>query len=152
MRYEYIEPFVSSAMKVLDTFLESDIAKGSCTLVQAESISEEISVVVRLKGDSEGSMMLNMPSETALSVSNAIFREHFESLNSSGVDSLLELANMIAGNAASVLNNMGFDIRVQPPELIVKGKRAALITGEAFQIPFFTEFGEITMNASINAD
>ena len=69
------------------------------------------------------------------------------------MDSIAELANMIAGNATSALNDRGFDFTVYPPVIVrkedLKNKAARI---EAFQIPLFTEYGEIIMNVSLRTN
>lgn len=152
MRYEFIEPFINSTIKVLDNYLQTDITKGSCNLVRADQIREEIAVVVNLKGDSEGSILLNMPKETALNICNIMLGENFESLTPTGIDAIAELANMIAGKATTVLNNLGHDFRVLPPRVLVKLDSLDLSLVEIFQVPLFTEYGEITMNVSLNTN
>lgn len=153
MRYEYIEPFVTSTIRVLDTVIQSDIAKGEISLVRGDEITEDIAIVVRLRGDSDGSIVLNMQTDTALRIGNIMFGDAFETMTPAVMDSIAELANMIAGNATSALNDLGFDFKVLPPLIIarneLKGKMHEI---EAFQIPLFTECGEITMNVALRTN
>lgn len=149
MRYEYIEPFISSAIRVLDTVIQSDISRGEVALVSGEP-GGEVSVVIPLSGDAEGSIVLNMDSETALRISGVMNCEPFESLTPLVMDSIAELANMIAGNSASALNSLGHDFVVSPPaELCRRTYGGRPESREAFQIPLFTELGEIIMNIAL---
>ena len=64
-----------------------------------------------------------------------------------------ELANMIAGNATSTLANMGFKFNVSIPHVVIKeefGNRIPAI--ETFQVPLFTECGEITINVALRTN
>lgn len=150
MRYEYIEPFVNSTVKIFDSVVQCDIAKGNISLVGVDEIDGDVSVVIRLKGDSDGSIILNMDAKTAIRVCNVMNSGDFDSVTPFGMDSISELANMIAGNAASELNDMGFDFEVSPPLIVndtfAKGKISQV---EVFQIPLFTECGEITINVAV---
>jgi chemotaxis protein CheX len=153
MRYEYIEPFVASTIKVMGSVMQTDIAQGEVSLVMDDEISGDIAIVVRVKGDSEGHIVLNMYTDTAVSISNVMFGDDLEALTPIGMDSIAELANMIAGNATSALNDLGFDFKVYPPLIIRKDDlktKAARI--EAFQIPLFTEYGEIIMNVALRTN
>ena len=153
MRYEYIEPFVRSTVKVLDSVIQCDITKGTAALVKGDEITDDIAIVVRLRGDSEGNIILNMPEDTALKVCNAMFGDVSGTLTSLGMDSIAELANMIAGNAASVLNDMGYDLTVSPPLIIRKDEiKGETLEVEAFRIPLFTEYGEMTMNVALRTN
>lgn len=153
MKYEYIEPFVNSTIKIFDSVVQCDVAKGNISLVGVDEIIGDVSVVIRLKGDSDGSIILNMDAETAIKVCNVMNSGDFNSITPFGMDSISELANMIAGNAASELNDMGFDFEVSPPLIVnntdAKGKISQV---EVFQIPLFTECGEITINVAVRTN
>lgn len=150
MRYEYVEPFVNTTLRVLDRVIQCDITKGTASLVKGYKMNEDIAIIVMLQGDSEGSIVLSMPANTALRLCSVMFGEDFEILTPTGMDAIGELANMIAGNTASVLNDMGFDFTVSPPLVVTRtctpGKTLDM---EAFQIPLFTEYGEILMNVAL---
>jgi chemotaxis protein CheX len=152
VRYEYIEPFVNSTVKIFDSVVQCDIAKGNISLVRVDEIGGDVSVVIRLKGDSDGSIILSMNAETAIRVCNVMNTGDFNSITPFGMDSISELANMIAGNAASELNDMGFDFEVSPP-LIVNSTdvKSKIHQVEVFQIPLFTECGEVTINVAVRA-
>ncbi|MBI4690505.1 MAG: chemotaxis protein CheX [Nitrospirae bacterium] len=153
MRYEYIEPFVNSMVKVFDFVLQSDIAKGNMSLISSDRIEGDFAIVIRLRGDSEGSIILNMDEDTALKLCCTVNGECLESVTSLGLDSISEIANMIAGNATSTLNDMGFDFHVYPPEVMTRydvRKKTPLM--ETFQVPLFTECGEITMNIALRTN
>lgn len=153
MRYEYIEPFVASTIKVLDNVIMSDIARGDISLVSNEKVIGDIAIMIRLGGDSEGSIILNMPTDTALKICNVMFGDNFDTLTPLGMDSIAELANMIAGNAISVINDLGYDFQVYPPAVFVENYIRESAPGlEVFQIPLFTDYGEITMNVSLRTN
>lgn len=151
MRYEYIEPFVLSTMRVLDSVLQSDIARGDVSLVNSREISGDISIVIYMKGNSEGNIILNMDTETALKICNYMTGEEFELVTHQGLDPVAELANMIAGNSTSSLNDLGADFNVSPPLVVMRDddllKKGPAV--EAFQVPLFTEYGEITLNIAM---
>ena len=154
MRYEYIEPFVVSTMKVLDSVISSDIAKGNISLVKGDEINGDVTIVISLGGDTEGNILLSMDMDTAVKLCSTM-TGGAEScgLTPLGLDSISELANMIAGNATTVLNDMGYDFTLSPPIVIRKEEiKDKAIPDEAFQIPLFTEFGEITMNVILRTN
>jgi chemotaxis protein CheX len=137
-------------MKVLDDVMQSDITKGQVSLVMDDEISGDIAIIVRVKGDSEGYIILNMYADTALAISNIMFGDNFDKLTPIAMDSIAELANMIAGNATSALNDLGFDFTVYPPLIVKKEDLTKKVSRiEAFQIPLSTEYGEIIMNVAL---
>lgn len=150
MRYEYIEPFIISTIRVLDSVIQSDISRGEISLVRNADFSGELSVVIPLSGDAEGSIVLNMDNDTALRICALMNGEPFESVSPLVMDSIAELANMIAGNSTSRLNELGHDFSVAPPAVLRRegpGRRTPAV--EAFQVPLFTECGEVTMNIAL---
>lgn len=150
MRYDYIEPIVTSTIKVLDSVIQSDIAKGTASLIRGDEIDGELAIVIKLGDDSEGYIILNMDAETALKISNVMLNDCYENLQPIGMDSISELANMIAGNAISVINDLGFDFKVYPPQIVKKDDiRSKAPDVEVFQVPLFTDCGEITMNIAL---
>lgn len=153
MRYEYIKPFVDTTLKILDKVIRCDIARGSASLVKSHEMTEDIAIIVRLRGDCDGSIVLNMAADTALRVCNEMFGEYFETLTPTGMDAIAELANMIAGNAVSAFNDMGFDFTVSPPLVVTKNHKTEKTPEmEAFQIPLFTEYGEIIMDLAMRTN
>ncbi|TAN41902.1 MAG: hypothetical protein EPN25_04070 [Nitrospirae bacterium] len=148
MRYEFIGPFVSSTMQVLDKVVQCDITRGSLSLVSSRDMHGEIAVMIEIQDHAPGSIIVNMNRATAVSISNVMNGEDADSLSMLDMDSIAELANMIVGNAVSTLNDLGFDFRMQTPKVLTTEAISSHRTGlEIFQVPLFTEFGEITVNA-----
>lgn len=153
MRYEYIDPLVASTISVLDSVIQSDISKGRVSLVNGNGIHGDIAIVIKVMNDSEGSFILSMETETALKVCGLMNGETFDSLTPFGMDSIAELANMIAGNATSTLANMGFKFNVSIPHVVIKEEfRNRIPAIETFQVPLFTECGEITINVALRTN
>ncbi len=153
MRYEFINPFIDSTIKVLDTVLDSDIRRGDFSLVDGYEIDGEISILIKLTGDSDGTVVVNMSAGTALNVCNLMTYSDSSLLTELKMDAISELANMIAGKAVSVLNDLGFEYKISPPLIVSKSSiRAETTETEIFLIPLFTECGEITMNIAIRTN
>ncbi len=148
MKFEYIKPFVDSTIRVLDEVLQSDISKGKISLVNIDEIYGEIVIVIKVEGDSDGDIVLNMDEDTAINISNVMLGENYDTLEPIGMDAISELANMMAGNAVSALTDLGFEIRIAPPLIVARDAIMKKMSGlEIFQVPLYTESGEITMNA-----
>lgn len=152
MRYEYIEPFVNSTSMVLDSVIQSDIARGDVSVANGDALDGDIAILIRLAGDSDGNIILSMDADTALKVCSVMHSHEFTAMTPLGIDSISELANMIAGNASSVLNDMGYDFRISTPLVITRTgiKEAAQV--EALRIPLYTECGTITMTVSLRTN
>lgn len=147
MRYDYIDPFVTTTIRVLDSAIRGNIRRGEVAVLQGDRMKGDVAVMVRITGDADGDIILSMDTATALKICTSLFGEDFAAMSPRGSDALMELANMITGNAVSALNDQGFDFTVSPPTVITKcsGADAAPVV-ESLQIPLFSECGEIMMN------
>jgi chemotaxis protein CheX len=153
MRFEYIGPFVSSTISVLNSVLQSEISKENVALLRGKELGGEIFVIIRIRDDSGDSVILNMDAKTALRIGNAMNGRDSSSLRPEGMDAISELANMITGNAVSALGDLGFDFHVHPP-LIVDRDGVSRVIGdlELFQVPVRTQYGGIAVNFTMRTD
>lgn len=153
MRFDYVDPFVSTAMRVLAGALRTPVQRGDVSLTPDGRISGDVAIVVRILGDPEGNIILTMNTETALGACSALIGAECGSLTPLGMDALSELANMITGNAVSALNDLGFDFTVLPPLVIdnasTDGNMARI---EALRIPLQTLCGEVIVNVALGAE
>lgn len=153
MRYEYIEPLLTSTIKVLDNVMQSDIRMGDVSLIRPEEIDSEIAILIKVEGDPNGSIIVNMGKETAINISGIMTGEKSKSLTPVTLDAVSELTNMIAGNATSAINDLGFDFKILPPSLLTKEEVIGETPGvEIFQVPLLTRCGEIKINIAMRTN
>ena len=149
MRYEFIEPFVHSTLRVLDSVLHSEVTRGDLTLVREADAFGDVSIVIKVMDETEGNIILSMSEETAVSVCGKMNSTDFKTLTPLGMDTISELANMIAGNATSTLNEMGHDFKLYPPMIVRRGGDSASVETEVFQIPLKTVHGDISVSVAM---
>lgn len=152
MRFDYVNPLISSTLWVLDRVLQPDVQTGAISLTQGGRPCGDVAIVVKINGESEGNLMLSMDSRTAARVSS---RLHGAGGNASfpDLDALAELANMIAGSAISALNDLGFDFSVLPPAVLADLQPDdARRDQEAMHVPLHTDCGEMAMDIVMSAE
>jgi len=150
MRFEYIEPIVDTTKKVLAIITRDPVTNGDLVLVPRGELHGDVSIVIRVKGDSEGYIVVNMNMETARNVCGAMNGSACVCATPAEMDSIMELSNMIAGNATSSLNDLGYDFDVLPPSVIATADVPARTGGvEIFQVPLGTKFGQIYVNVAL---
>ena len=110
--------------------------------------SAGISVIIGIIGKFAGRMLIDISKDTAYAMAAAVFKRSPKD-NDETIAALGEFANIIAGNACSILNrkNKALGLRVAPP---------SMLTGESVLIlaPNFktmtaigqTKFGELLLN------
>ncbi len=153
MRYDYIDPFVTTTIRVLDSTIRGTVRRGDVVMLQGERMKGDVAVQVRVSGDAEGDIILSMETATALKLCTSLFGGEFSAMTPQSEDALMELANMITGNAVSVLNDQGFDFTVSPPSVITKtAPGPARSNRETMQIPLFSDCGEMTMSVLLGVE
>lgn len=153
MRYDYIDPLVRTAQEVLNCTLNQRISAGNLAVLEGEGIYGDVVVVVRIAGDAEGDLLLTMDDATALRVCAALLHAEFDALTPEAMDALGELGNMIAGNAVSALNDLGFDFSIRPPEVRVRACVASDLGGrEGLRIPLLSACGQVDASFFLGAE
>ena len=113
-----------------------------------EHSSAGLTIIMGIIGSFSGRMLLDMKMETAERVVSSILKR-----NPSGNDEILaaigELANIISGNACSILNrrNKAYGLRVAPPT-IMHGEQVHISAPsyKTFSALAETDFGDILIN------
>ena len=153
MNLDYIEPFVSSTVNVLRAVLHSPVEPGNVSLVRVQELNGQVSVVIGLRDLPGESVILNMDIGSALGICAVMNGASGADLDTAGMDAIGELANMIAGNAITALNERGFAFSVQPPASIEYADLPALTKGlEVFQVPVAVGQGRLTVNFTIRTN
>jgi chemotaxis protein CheX len=150
VRYDYVQPFVSSAQEILGQVLSGQIAAGKVQLSPSPKAGSGVTAIVGVTGEGEGRVLFEMSRETALAIATEMNDEPQEELGSLAQDTLSELASMMTGRAVSLLNDKGYQLRVSPPTLIA-GDNVTISTAEleTMTVPLETTHGEVVVNVAM---
>ncbi len=150
MRYDYVQPFVSSAQEILEQVLSGKIAAGKVQLSPAPKAGNSVTAIVGITGEGEGRVLFEMSRQTALAIAAEMNDEPQTELGRLAKATLSELASMITGRAISVLNDKGYELRVSPPTLIA-GDNVTISTAEleTLRVPLETTHGEVVVNVAM---
>ena len=150
MRAEFINPFLEAAMNVLSTMANISSKLGKPALREESGAEGDISGIIGLTGDAEGSITVSFSESCALKVVENMLGEKFEELNEDVADSMGEITNMIAGDARARLEKLGHRFVASLPS-VVRGKnhkvRHISRGGQTIFIPFTTESGDFYVEA-----
>jgi chemotaxis protein CheX len=153
VKLEYIEPFLFSTLSVVQAAVRSSFTKGDIALRQGDELTGDVSVVIGIREQSGESIILNMDKATALHLCAALNGTVQGASTTLDMDAVGELANMIAGNAVSALNERGFDFTIHPPKTVALDDLPSLTQGlELLQVPLISEYGHITVNFTIRTN
>lgn len=150
MRYDYVNPFVSSAREILEEVLSGRIEAGKIRLSPAPVSSRGVTAIVGVTGEGEGRVLFDMTIETALAIAAEMNDEPQNGLGPLAKDTLSELASIMTGRAITILNDRGHRLRVSPPTLIA-GENVTISNTEmeTMVVPLETSLGEVVVNVAL---
>ena len=150
MRYDYVQPFASSARTILGEILSGSVNSGSVGLSPAPLWSHGVTAIVGVTGEGEGRVLYDMSRDTAIGIAAEMNFEECVELDSLAKDTLSELASMMTGRAISILNDKGHRLRVSPPTLVAGDNVTISNTDlETLVVPVSTRHGEVLVNVAM---
>lgn len=126
-KVEFLNPFVTAAAEVMRAEAGTEVRRGGIALQASPVTTQEVTTLISLVGDVEGSVMFSMPREMALGIVSQMMGEEFDELDELVQSGIGELGNVIAGQAATKLSQTGLEANISVPTLII-GKGAIIST------------------------
>lgn len=119
MNVEYINPFIEASQTIFRQIASMEAKLGKVYLKTSPYRSEDIIIMVGLTGKIRGQANFSMKKEFGLKLaSNMMMGMPVTELDDMSKSAIAELANMIMGNAATLLYNRGIQIDITPPSLL----------------------------------
>lgn len=120
MNIEYINPFIEASQKVLKQVASIDAKLGKVYVKNSPYRSEDIIIMVGLTGKIRGQALFSMSRDIGMRIASSMMMglsiREFDEISKSAIS---EMANMILGNAATLLYNRGINIDITPPSLLM---------------------------------
>jgi chemotaxis protein CheX len=117
MKMELIQPFINSADAILAQLLSCTTAIGDVSMDQETYRRKGTASIVAIRGDIEGRVIVDLDPATAVKVASQLAGGPVEESEQLVHETVNELANMMIGNAVTLLNDQGFHFKVFPPEV-----------------------------------
>ena len=142
MQAAYINPFLTSSCSVLESLIQVKPILGELKIKNIDLRNDYVWSKIGIIGGMTGDIVFGFPENVALKIASAMMGGYnlteFDELSRSAIS---ELANMISGNASTLLYNDGISVDITPPsfmELAKEGNPARALT-----IPLaLTNYGE----------
>jgi chemotaxis protein CheX len=149
---DLINPFLSSAMNVLETMAFTKAVPGKPFLKKEKTSIGDITGVIGLTGHAQGSIAVSFSQECALFIVAQMLDEEFEEVNEEVQDAVGEMTNMISGDARRLLSEKGYNFQAGIPTIIVGPNHTInhIANGPCIVIPFKTEKGGFVVEACIS--
>ncbi len=150
MKVEYINPFIESTLKSLEMMAQITAARDNLALKQDLITTYDISAIVSLTGEVEGSIIVSMPAQLACKVSSNLLMEECTTVDKNVQDAIGEMGNIIVGDARRALVAMGKSVTISLPNIILgQGHVIARKGIPCIAIPFSTDFGPFEVNVGL---
>jgi len=151
MKIELIQPFINAADAVLAQTLQGNVQVRDVTMQEEVYRRKGLAASVAISGDIEGRVIFDLDRDAVLSVARALTGEGTEPSEQFAGETVCELANMVVGNAITLLNDQGFRFKVYPPELhTAENGYAGTSKSESLVMLFETASGEVHMNIALD--
>jgi chemotaxis protein CheX len=151
MKAENINPFVESVAETFENMLDCPVVTKKPIMDKDENGSPDIIGLIGLSGTAQGIVALRLPVKTALAVISRMVGVEFRGVDSSIIDGVGELVNIIAGNAKAKFQ--GHAIALSLPT-VVRGSIYRLTNlGDTvwLTIPFESSLGEFSLSVCFKA-
>lgn len=152
MRVEYINSFIEATTIVLKAMTNVDFLVGKPYLAVNSNPDKYVFIMVGITGEIKGKATIGMDMNAARSIASAMMMGFpVEELDDMSKSALGELGNMIMGNTATLIYELGHKIDITIPTLIV-GKNISMLTSgmKTIGIPVESSIGKLTLSIASN--
>jgi len=118
MKVEIINSFLEATVSVIKTMSSVDLAPGKPFIKRGSISTGDISGIVGMAGESEGSLSLSFSKECILHIVSSMFGEPFTDITEEVKDAVGEFTNMISGDARRRLETAGILFQGAIPSVI----------------------------------
>jgi len=144
VRAEYINPFIESVNNLFKTLLNCEVKREEISLIRTLHPNLDIVSLIGFSGNFRGIVAMAFPVKTALAIVSRIYETDYIVVDSTVIDAVSELVNIMAGGAQAILNGQ----TSEPVELsiptVIRGNRFKLnypSFAAWIEIPFSSELG-----------
>lgn len=144
MRAEFVNPFLTSLINVLDTMAHLKLTPKKPRLKKDGTAKGDVSGLIGLIGPkTKGSFSVTFEEELALEIMSRMLGERPTKINADVTDMVGEITNMVTGGAKRILAEKGFDFDMATP-IVVSGHNHSIShksDGQIIIMVFESEFG-----------
>lgn len=150
MRMELIQPFINAADAVLAETLQCSTRVGDVSMDEQAYRRKGVASLVTIHGDIEGRIIFDIDAPTAARVAAYLAGSPQPEDDEVARETVCELANMVIGSAITVLNDQGFQFKINPPvaHTDLVGEKSSE-DQEALVMCFGTATGNVFMNIAM---
>jgi chemotaxis protein CheX len=145
VKVEYVNPFIESAVSVLQEIASLSSRRGTLTLKDANKPFRDVCAILGVIGNVQGQVVYGFDEKTAKGVvSKMMMGAEVSEFDDMARSALGELGNIITGKASVALEEAGFHIDISPPTLVMASNlRISSLKIPMIVVPLETEVGVV---------
>lgn len=138
MKEEWVNSFLTPAKHVWEMELQDELHVAGTDLVSNQFTTDDVTAIIGVSGSLEGNVLYGFSGDTAVAVVSRMMGEEVTTVSDEiGLLALGEIANMITGNAATRLSQIGYPCDISPPLSSSRpGAGSPLWEDRRFECPF----------------
>ena len=145
MNVKYINPLLEATMTVLSTMAMVEVTAGKPTVKKGSKPLGDVTGMIDLSGKhAQGSLAISFTAPAILDITEKMIGESLSSIDSTVVDVVGEITNMITGSAKRIYSDQGLEFELTLPSMLVGNDKPLnhTVKGEPVVLPFNTPAGE----------
>lgn len=121
MNVEFVNPFLSSLLNVLQTMAQMELVPGKPKVKTDEVAKGDVSGLIGMvAAQTKGSFSVTFEKSLALKIMENMLGEAPEGINEEVTDMVGEITNMVTGGAKNLLSDKGYEFDMATP-MVVSG-------------------------------
>jgi len=150
MDVKYVNPFLSGVVEVLGTMAGVALEAGKPYLKQQTLAEGDISGVIGLSGDAQGSLAVTFHFGLIQAVMRGMLGDEISAIDDAVRDAVGELTNMISGAARRELSEKGLGLRAGIPRIYDgHGHCIEHAASPVLAVPFSSEYGYAVIEVAL---
>jgi len=150
MNVKFLNPFVEAAFEVLKAETGFSLRRGDLGLEKGVYVTEDLTVILSLVGQVEGTVFYSMGMPTALALVSQMMASEVASLDPLAQSAVAELGNVITGRASVKLSHAGYESVISPPTLLLgAGARISTLDFPRLIVPLEFGDGQVTIHLAL---
>lgn len=149
---KHVNPFIEAAMKVVQQITGIEVRRGHLSYKAKVEPSYSVSIIIGIYGFLVGQIVYSLDGSLADKlVDRLLTGKSPQEKKIMYIDTLGELANMITGNATSLLNNRrDLTLNITTPAIAMgEGISVNLVPKPAIVLGLYTQYGRIEINIAV---
>jgi len=151
MKEEWVNSFLAPAKLVWEKELGQALELEGAQMVSNQFTTDDVTAIIGVTGRLQGNVLYGFSEETAKSIISVMLGEDSGQIsNEMGLSAIGEIANVITGNAATKLAQLGYVCTISPPVVIEPvGTRFTTVGESQMLVNFASSLGSLSVRISL---